>query len=95
MDAYHENLAPIYVPRTRQTNLEAPLDAKELRAFRAACRSPQWLVAQLRVDVAYKVSTLQRDLKGPTVGSLLKANSVIAECRATADLHLPFGLIDL
>eukprot|EP00972_Heterocapsa_arctica_P110054 16205637-Heterocapsa_arctica.AAC.1 len=46
MEAYCENLAPIYMPRTRRANPEAPLDAKELRAFRAACGSLQWLVAQ-------------------------------------------------
>ena len=83
------------MPRARRADLDAPLDAKELRSFRAACGSLQWLVAQPPVDVAYKVSVLQGELKAPTVGSLLKANAVIAECRNTADFFLPFGMCDL
>ena len=95
MEAYHENPTSIYVHRARRADLDAPLDAKELRSFRAACGSLQWLVAQLRVDVAFKVSVLQGELKAPTVGSLLKASAVIAECRNTADFFLPFGMCDL
>ena len=50
----------------------------QIRVFCALCGSLQWLVAQFRVDLALKVSALQRELKEPTFGSLMRANSLVS-----------------
>jgi hypothetical protein len=94
MEAYQENLEAVWVPKSRRGDLTAPLDQAELKKFRGACGSLQWLVAQLRVDKSFDVSALQGELRAPCVGSLLRANVVIEECRRTSDFALTFGEID-
>ena len=96
MEAYHRNLEPIYVSRQRRGDGEdSPLDPRELRIFRALCGSLQWLVAQLRIDLAFRVSALQSELKAPTVGSLLRANKLITLAKASADFELTFRPLNL
>jgi len=94
MEQYHENLQPVFVDKRSRLTPDAPLEKGLLRAFRGACGSLQWLVAQLRVDLAYRVSTLQAELKAPTVSSVLKANELIAECRRTSDFKLVYDEMD-
>ena len=62
MRKYHRNLKEIHVPKHKQ--------------LRALLGSFQWLVAQLRFDLAFQVSSLQGDK--PHVGTLLRA---IVLCR--------------
>ena len=96
MEAYHRNLSTTYVSQQRRKQgQDAPLTPREVRVFRAQCGSLQWLVAQLRVDLAFKVSTLQSELRNPTVGSLLRANSLITAARASAEFELTFRPINL
>ena len=44
--------------------------------------------------MAFKVSSLQGELRTPTIGSLLRANAVIEQCHGTADVALTFGEVD-
>jgi hypothetical protein len=96
MEAYHKNLSTTYVSQQRRKQgSESPLTPREVRVFRAQCGSLQWLVAQLRVDMAFKVSALQSELRAPNVGSLLRANALITAARATSEFELTFRPIDL
>ena len=96
METYHKNLSPTFVSKVRRVEGEdSPLAPREVRVFRALCGSLQWLVAQLRVDIAFKVSAVQSELKAPTVGSLLRANSIIMFARGSPEFELVYRPLDL
>ena len=59
MQEYHQNLSEVVLSRHRKSNPLSPLDANERKQLRAVLGSLQWLVAQLRFDMAYGVSTFQ------------------------------------
>ncbi|CAE7844118.1 K02A2.6, partial [Symbiodinium necroappetens] len=75
MEAYHKNLKPIYLTKTRRSDLTASLAADERRKLRSLLGSFQWLVAQLRFDLQFPVSALQGET--PTVGTILRANALL------------------
>ena len=50
--------------------------------------SLQWLVAQIRFDLAFIVSQLQSEV--PTVGTLLRANKAIQDAKKNSDYELRF-----
>ena len=90
---YHQNLREIYVPKARRSDLTAPLDAQELRALRAVLGSLQWLVAQLRFDMSFVVSSLQGER--PTVGTMLRANMAVKEFLRDPGYEMVFRPVDL
>ncbi|CAE7426409.1 unnamed protein product, partial [Symbiodinium sp. KB8] len=53
MEAYHRNMKPIYMPKSRLTNLTSPLVPEERRRLRSLLGGFQWLVAQLRFDLQF------------------------------------------
>ena len=53
MEQYHENIQTVYLDKKDRIDLTRKLTGHLLRAFRGACGSLQWLVAQLRVDMAF------------------------------------------
>ena len=61
MEAYHRNMKPIYMPKSRLTNLTSPLVPEERRRLRSLLGGFQWLVAQLRFDLQFPVSSLQSE----------------------------------
>ncbi|CAE7278587.1 unnamed protein product, partial [Symbiodinium necroappetens] len=77
MEAYHRNLKPIPVPKDRRASLTSLLRPDERRRLRALLGSFQWLVAQLRFDLQFPVSSLQGET--PTVGTMLRANALLEE----------------
>ena len=89
MKAYHENLREVYVPQARRGDVAAPLTAPEHRQLRALLGSFQWLVAQLRFDLAFCVSSLQGE-SPPTVGTLLRANLLVREFQRNCGFELVF-----
>ena len=95
MKTYHDNLSPVPVPRSRRQVLTAPLTPFELRQFRGLGGSLQWLVAQVRFDLAFMVSALQGELRAPTLGSLLRANALVVEAKRNASFELIFRPVDL
>ncbi|CAE7503333.1 RE2, partial [Symbiodinium sp. CCMP2456] len=89
MKAYHENLRAVFVSKPRKSDVASPLTAVEHRQLRALLGSFQWLVAQLRFDLAFSVSSLQGE-SPPTVGTLLRANLLVREFQRNCDFELVF-----
>ena len=56
---YHTNLKEIFLTKQRKSDPTAELTGFETRQLRALLGSFQWLVAQLRFDMAFGVSSLQ------------------------------------
>ena len=81
------------MPRHRRANLDAPLTAAESKTLRGLLGSLQWLVAQVRLDLAFMVSTLQSEAR--TVSTLLRANKAVLEAKKNGDFSLRFGFIPL
>ena len=88
MQEYHKNIKPIYLPRSRKSDPSSPLTPGENKQLRALLGSMQWLVAQLRFDLAFTVSTLQGER--PTIATVLKANSALKEFQDTASFEMIF-----
>ena len=95
MVTYTENLETVTVPRHKREDLEAVLSPYELKLFRGICGKLQWLVAQVRLDLSYAVSTLQAELRSPTIGSLLRAIGVVRQAQLRKDFCLTFRPLDL
>ena len=85
MRNYHENLKEILVPKYRKSDLLAPVTAYEHKQLRALLGSFPWLVAQVRFDMAFTVSSLQGET--PTVGTLIRANQRLLSSRGTLALR--------
>ena len=75
MKQYHENLKPIPVPLHRRKHPESDLTPAEFKQLRGLLGSLQWLVAQVRIDQGFALSSLQGE--AGTVATLLKANSLL------------------
>ena len=93
MTTYHSQLKPIVVPRHRRANLESPLTPAESKTLRGVLGSLQWLVAQVRFDLAFMVSTLQSEAH--TISTLLRANKALIDAKKDSDFSLRFGYIPL
>ena len=93
MVEYHQNLSEINLPKHRKSDPAAVLSAFEHRQLRAVLGSLQWLVAQLRFDLAFGVSSLQGE-NPPTIGSILRANQLVREFKRTGSFELVFRPID-
>ena len=88
MVEYHSNLKPVAVTTSRRAMPQAELSDSERRQLRAILGSLQWLVAQLRFDQAYALSTLQGEK--PCVATLTKANLLVKEFKRRSDFKLVF-----
>ena len=95
MKHYHENLSVVNLPQDRRRDVDSPLSEWELRQFRAVMGSLQWLVAQVRWDLGFRVSSLAGEVGRATVGSILRANAVIVEAKIHSDFELVFPPMDL
>ncbi|CAE7399786.1 Ank3 [Symbiodinium necroappetens] len=93
MESYHRNLKEIPLPRSRKSSLTAPLLPDERRRLRALLGSLQWLVAQLRFHLQFPVSALQGEQ--PTIGTILRANALLAEFLQEPTYQMVFQPIDL
>jgi len=93
MKAYHENLHPVSVVTHRKQQLDEPLTPAEHRQLRGLIGSMQWLVTQVRIDMAFQLSTLQGDR--PTVKTLLKANALVRLFKLNPGFKLTFQPMDL
>ena len=93
MKEYHENLQEIILPKHRKADPSNKLDAGEARQLRALLGSLQWLVAQIRFDMSYAVSSLQGE-HPPAIATVLKANAVMREFKADPNFELVFRPID-
>ena len=69
--------------------MAALLTPFEHRQLRAVLGSLQWLVAQLRFDLSFCVSSLQGE-SPPTVGTLLRANQAVREFQKDCNFELVF-----
>ena len=92
MVEYHRNLREAELPAYRRRDPDAALSDYERRQLRAVLGSLQWLVAQLRFDMAFTVSSLQS--AEPTVRTLLRANAAVREFRQDCLFELTFRPID-
>ncbi|CAE7294222.1 RE1 [Symbiodinium natans] len=88
MVEYHRNLHIPVVPREARKDLSRALNPKELRELRALNGSLQWLVAQLRFDVAFRLCEVQ--VAKPTVATLLKACNLARDLKGDSDFVLTF-----
>ncbi|CAK9063210.1 unnamed protein product, partial [Durusdinium trenchii] len=93
MQAYHENLRPMEISLARRKTPEAELTEQERRQLRAVLGSLQWLVAQVRFDQGYALSTLQGEK--PLVGTLIKANQLVKEFKRRPNFSLTFQPMNL
>ena len=92
MVEYHKNLKEIYVARSRKTDPTAPLTAAEAKQLRALLGSLQWLVAQLRFDCSFLVSTLQGER--PVIGAILRANAALKQFQQDPFYEMVFRPVD-
>ena len=58
----------------------------ELKQLRGLLGLIEWLVAQLRFDIAFELSSLQVEI--PTVGTLVRANKLLHDCKTSWDFEL-------
>ena len=93
MEEYHTNLKPVQIPVHRRSCPEAELNDGERRQLRAVLGSLQWLVAQLRFDLGFHLSTLQGEK--PKVQTLMKANQLLKKFKQNSDFKLVFRPMDL
>lgn len=93
MCEYHENLQEVIVAKHRKSQPDSGLDVYEAKQLRAVLGSLQWLVAQVRFDMSFGVSTLQGE-SPPTVSTLIKANQLVREFKRTGSFELVFRAID-
>ena len=93
MKEYHENLRPATAPLHRRKDVDDPLKPPEVRQLRALLGSLQWLVAQVRFDMGYHLSTLQGEPQ--VVGTLLKANHLVKKFKQHCDFTLKFKTMNL
>lgn len=82
----------IYVPKGRKSDPTAPLTAAEAKQLRALLGSFQWLVAQLRFDCSFLVSTLQGER--PVIGTLLRANAALKQFQQDPFYEMIFRPVD-
>eukprot|EP00435_Cladocopium_sp_Y103_P044136 s2398_g12.t1 len=92
MVEYHRNLKPIYLPRNRKADPSAELTPSEAKQLRALLGSFQWLVAQLRFDMAFATSTLQGER--PTISTMIRANAALKEFQENPEFELVFRPVD-
>lgn len=93
MVEYHENLKEIILSKERKSDPASGLSAFEARQLRAVLGSLQWLVAQVRFDMSFGVSSLQGE-SPPNVGTILKANSLVKEFKRSKSFELVFRPVD-
>ena len=93
MCEYHENLQEVLIAKHRKSQPDATLDSHETKQLRAVLGSLQWLVAQVRFDMSFGVSTLQGE-SPPSVSTLIKANQLVREFKRTGSFELVFRAID-
>ena len=93
VNLYHSQLKPVVIPKHRRANLDSPLSPSESRTLRGLLGSLQWLVAQVRFDLAFLVSSLQSEAH--TVSTLLRANKAVVDAKKDGDFALRFGRIPL
>ena len=94
MKTYHQQLTPVVAPRSRRQELSSLLTPQEIKKLKGILGSLQWLVAQVRFDLAFHVSSLQGE-NPPTVGTLLRANKALTEAKKDADFELRFRSLPL
>ena len=88
MEEYHKNIQTVPVATARKMKPEAELLPSERRQLRAILGSLQWLVAQVRLDFGFQLSTLQSEK--PIVATLLKANALVRKFKQMPDFALMF-----
>eukprot|EP00434_Breviolum_minutum_P034709 symbB.v1.2.030724.t1/scaffold3494.1/size55430/2 len=93
MEEYHKNIQPVTVAVARKQKLNSELTPAERRQLRAILGSLQWLVAQVRLDFGFQLSTLQSEK--PVVATLLKANALVRKFKQMPDFALMFRPMDL
>ena len=87
MKEYHANLKTVPIPVHRRRQEDSPLSDHERRQLRAILGSLQWLVAQLRFDMGFLLSTLQGE--PPRIRTLIKANLLVKSFKETPSLPCP------
>lgn len=93
MKEYHENLKTVPIGVLRRKEVDSPLSPSEHKQLRAVLGSLQWLVAQLRFDMGYQLSTLQGE--DPTIGTLMRANVLVKRFKENCGFALTFRPFDL
>ena len=93
MEEYHSNLQQVRINPLRKKNPEATLMPGEQRQLRALLGSLQWLVAQVRFDLQFQLSTLQG--ASQTIETLIRANALVRKAKLHADFALHFKPLDM
>ena len=88
METYHQQLTTVQMNRERRKEPSSALNPAEVRKLKGLLGSLQWLVAQVRFDLAFGVSSLQSEK--PTVGTMLRANKLAIEAKKHFDFKLTF-----
>ena len=87
---FASNLKPAYLPSTRRSRRDSPLNSKEISVLRAINGSLNWLASQSRPDLSAQVSLSQQSMSQPTVHSLCEANNIVRRAKQHADLSIRF-----
>lgn len=92
MEEYHRSLRPIFLPKSRKSDPASALTTAEAKQLRALLGSFQWLTAQLRLDMAFAVSSLQGE--SPTIATVIRANETLKEFQLNPEFELVFRPVD-
>lgn len=93
MVEYHKNLQPVVISVGRRKEPMSPLDPTEAKQLRAFLGSMQWLVAQLRFELQFQLSTPQSEPH--VVATLMKANALVKRSKEFPTFALWFKPFDL
>ena len=93
MEEYHQNLQPIRIAPDRKKDPSSPLNPGERKQLRAILGSLQWLVAQIRVDCGFQLSSLQGET--PCIGTLMRANLLLRQMKQRSNFALHFKPLNL
>ena len=80
-DEYVQKIPALEIPKTRRSEKDSPVTAKEIQALRAPCGSLQYAAVHSRPDLATKVAYIQKAIPNAKVNDLLEANRVLKEAK--------------
>lgn len=93
MEEYHSSLKTVTIPVHRRAHPDSDLTEMERRQLRAILGSLQWLVAQLRFDLGFQLSTLQGE--PPKISTLMEANLLVKRFKQDPDFASTFKPMEL
>lgn len=93
MEEYHQNIQQARIHPLRRKDPSTALLPGEQKQLRALLGSLQWLVAQVRFDLQFQLSTLQGAAQ--TIETLQRANALVRKAKQHSTFALSFKPLNL